>query len=225
MDKKLSGKWIEALCILALTYVLVFALAVILAGPLGLADTPLFLITTFIQQGILLGLVAFMLRRSGRHWADIGLRPISARSAMRSIAAGGLILIVMAGFIQVINLFLPEGLPAQNVEVFFHMASPKVAFAISFLLMVVAAPLVEEIFFRGYLYQAFAARLSPQAAMLVTSLIFGLVHGDIYRLLPLAVGGYFLNLVAVREKTILASMFAHATWNAIMLLVAFGSLS
>ena len=142
MDKKLSGKWVEALCILALTYVLVFALAVVLAGPLGLADTPLFLITTFIQQGILLGLVALMLVRAGRRWADIGLRPISARGAMRSIAAGGLIRIVMAGFIQVINLFLPEGLPAQNVEVFFHMASPKVAFAISFLLMVVAAPIV-----------------------------------------------------------------------------------
>ncbi|MFP5527416.1 CPBP family intramembrane glutamic endopeptidase [Peptococcus simiae] len=225
MDKNPSGKWLEALCILVLTYVLVFASAVVLAGPLGLADTPLFLITTFVQQGILLGLVAVMLRRSGRHWADIGLRPISARSAMRSIAAGGLILIVMAGFIQVINLFLPDGLPAQNVEAFFHMASPRVAFAISFILMVVAAPIVEELFFRGYLYQAFAARLSPQSAMLVTSLIFGLVHGDVYRLLPLAVGGYFLNLVAVRERTILASMFAHAAWNAVMLLVAFGSLS
>lgn len=217
--------WVEALCILGLAYALVFGIAVVLAGPLSFDKTLLFWLTTLIQQVILLALVAFMLHRNGLSWRSIGLRRISAQTAMRSIVAGGGIVIAMGGFIQLINLFLPKGLPAQNVEAFFHMGSPRLAFALSFFLMVIMAPLVEEVFFRGYLYHALADRLTPQLAMLITGLIFGLVHGDIYRLLPLAVGGYLLNLIAVREESILASMLAHATWNAVMLLVAFGTMS
>lgn len=54
--------------------------------------------------------------------------------------------------------------------------------------------------------------------------IFALLHLDLWRFLPLALGGIGLAYLYDRTGNILASIIAHATWNTIMILLLYFAL-
>ena len=81
-------------------------------------------------------------------------------------------------------------------------------------LIVLAAPLIEEIVFRGYLY-AGALRLAPVwLAQVVVAALFGLAHG-LEHALPIAVLSLVFGYLRQRHGCLLPSMVAHATHNAL----------
>lgn len=45
------------------------------------------------------------------------------------------------------------------------------------------------------------------------------MHRDLFRLIPIAVGGIGLAYIFERTKSLWASIFAHSTWNTVMLLL------
>ena len=59
-----------------------------------------------------------------------------------------------------------------------------IALAMSFLMIVVLAPLVEELFFRGWLFGALRGRLAAGATILITTFLFAIVHWDETGLYP-----------------------------------------
>jgi len=85
--------------------------------------------------------------------------------------------------------------------------------------VVLAAPLGEETFFRGFLYKGLRRRFSVWPAALISAFLFGAIHyqGVKYLLLVpgLFVVGLGLALVYERRQSLLASMTAHATFNLI----------
>ena len=90
------------------------------------------------------------------------------------------------------------------------------------LLVIVAAPVTEELFFRGFFYRALRTRLSFVAAALVNGAIFGSIHYeniDMAVILPVLA---FLGVVfcVVYEKT--GSLFAPIALHAVNNTLAFG---
>jgi len=70
---------------------------------------------------------------------------------------------------------------ALNLIVAFHHAAPLriegiVGLLITWISLSIAAGLTEEVLFRGHLYKIFAAGYSRAKSIVITSLIFGLVH-------------------------------------------------
>jgi uncharacterized protein len=86
-------------------------------------------------------------------------------------------------------------------------------------IVIVAAPLGEELFFRGFLYQGFRRRFSVWPAAIISGTFFGLVHlGGVafFLIVPsLAAVGIGLALVFERRRSLLASMAAHAAFNVV----------
>jgi uncharacterized protein len=83
---------------------------------------------------------------------------------------------------------------------------------------VVLAPIVEELLFRGVLLRSLLRKMAPATAVLLSAVIFALVHyiGDPNTLpfLPALAGlGVVLAVVAVRTGDLSASMFIHAGFN------------
>jgi len=83
---------------------------------------------------------------------------------------------------------------------------------------VIFAPLVEELLFRGVLLRALLRKVDPAIAVLVSAVVFALVHyiGDPNTLpfLPALAGlGAVLALTAVRTGDLSASIFIHAGFN------------
>jgi len=91
------------------------------------------------------------------------------------------------------------------------------ALILSFLAVVVLAPLAEELFFRGWLYDILRARLSALVAALLCAGAFALAHWDGSGLYPLAVflPGLALTLVRARTGSAQASALAHAVYNGV----------
>lgn len=77
------------------------------------------------------------------------------------------------------------------------------------------APFFEETVFRGILYPALRQFSNPRFACLVSAGVFGLIHGDIEKFLPLALFGVILVRVYERTGTLVAPMLTHACFNSI----------
>jgi membrane protease YdiL (CAAX protease family) len=84
---------------------------------------------------------------------------------------------------------------------------------------VVTAPLLEEIFFRGVLFHALEQRGWGKWAWLATAVLFGMIHLDREKFLPLTVFGLFLVWIYQRTRTLLAPILTHATFNLINLVL------
>lgn len=79
-------------------------------------------------------------------------------------------------------------------------------------LVVVLAPLAEEILFRGYLFTAIGSVAPMWATQLVTATLFGLVHG-LGHALPIGLLSLFFGYLRQRYQSLTPSMLAHALHN------------
>jgi membrane protease YdiL (CAAX protease family) len=86
-----------------------------------------------------------------------------------------------------------------------------------FVLICLVAPLVEEFFFRGFIYPVLWKRLGPLWGALITGAIFGLGHAPApwVSLGALAVFGFGLCLLYWRTGSIIPGMALHALNNSI----------
>lgn len=85
-------------------------------------------------------------------------------------------------------------------------------------LMVVAAPIAEEAFFRGLAYAAFRARFGVTLASLFTTLLFVPLHLRMLALIPLTLLSLVLCLVREVHASITGPIAAHAMYNLTLLL-------
>ena len=85
------------------------------------------------------------------------------------------------------------------------------------ILVVLAAPPAEEVFFRGFLFGGLRGRMSFWPAALISGLLFGLVHlpGGALQVPPLAVFGVLLAWLYERTGSLWPPILMHAIQNAI----------
>ncbi|HIK29817.1 MAG TPA: CPBP family intramembrane metalloprotease [Oscillatoriales cyanobacterium M59_W2019_021] len=95
------------------------------------------------------------------------------------------------------------------------------AIACFFLTASIAAPVFEELIFRGFLLPALTAYLPVWGAIAFSSLVFAVAHFSLSEVLPLATLGVVLGVVYARSGNLFASMFLHSVWNAGTLLSLF----
>jgi membrane protease YdiL (CAAX protease family) len=82
------------------------------------------------------------------------------------------------------------------------------------LALVVVAPLVEEVFFRGFLFQGFRKKYGWVGAMLLSSAIFAAAHLDPVTLIPTFVLGIVLSYVYHRSNSVWPGVILHFLINA-----------
>lgn len=86
-------------------------------------------------------------------------------------------------------------------------------------------PLIEEIFFRGFLYPVVARRLGAVAGILLTALPFGLMHFVQYgyswgAVLIVFLVGVVLTTLRAMTKSVAASFLAHVAYNGTLMVLA-----
>ena len=163
---------------------------------------------------VLAALVAFLTGRMGPNRkarrAMVPLAQVSARAWGWSLAAGGAAVIaaaalwtVMATLVRVPPNMLPDmkGVPLTTVI-------PMLLIGIA------AAPLSEEIAFRGYAMSLLRRQFSPIAALVITSAIFAAVHLtqglSAPKLLVYVLAGLTFGFIALRTGSLLPAMVVHS---------------
>lgn len=94
-------------------------------------------------------------------------------------------------------------------------------FVLDFTSVSVAAPIAEEIFFRGLVFTALAQRMPPWLAMLLSGAFFGLAHFEKYSFLAIFAIGIGLAWLYYRTRNLWLNVIAHATVNTISLVLAY----
>jgi membrane protease YdiL (CAAX protease family) len=87
-------------------------------------------------------------------------------------------------------------------------------------LVVILAPIAEEILFRYFFYRFFKARLSSWQAMLLVSFLFAQMHFNLAAFMPLWVMGIFLTFLYERHGNLIPCILVHSLFNYIALVVA-----
>ena len=136
---------------------------------------------------------------------------------------------VLAGFalslgLQVLAHFLP--IPKElPIDSFFR--TPAEAWALS-ILSVTLAPLMEELFFRGFLYPVLARRLGLPIAVFFTALGFALLHvAQLGRawgpVLVIFLVGIVLTIVRAKTNSVAAGVLIHMAYNGTITVAMFAA--
>jgi len=87
--------------------------------------------------------------------------------------------------------------------------------------MVILAPILEEVIFRGYVLDTCRGLFQEREAVIISSLLFGLVHffyGPIGIIL-ISIGGGLYAWIRLRTDSLIPAIICHSLWNGITILV------
>ncbi len=152
-------------------------------------------------------------------WGELGLRKVSAPVMLvYGCGAGVGLLILMLALSWPLNRLHPDIAP-QLFETMLRNAGHGPDFMLLFLMGVVLAPVSEEIFYRAMIYPFLRGMVGKSWGFILAGLVFGLAHWDLWRALPLAIGGAILCYLYEKTGSILVPITAHGVWNGIMALL------
>ena len=83
----------------------------------------------------------------------------------------------------------------------------------TFVLMVVVAPILEELIFRGIILDGLLKRYRPSTSILVSSLLFGIAHLNPWQFVTGIIIGVFSSWIYYRTKSLTPSIIIHAVAN------------
>lgn len=181
----------------------------------------------YILAALLLLLILYLVNRKVGFSRMIGIntRRLGGALSISSLAIGTFLGVSFNTLLNLISERLPESWVQENQESVSAFDGGSVL--LSYMATVIAAPVVEELLFRGFLYNALkkildtvpahvttvSHRLSVLTAALITSVLFGVYHGNILQ----GIYSGLLSLVMVWlyeiTGTLVSNILFHAAFN------------
>ena len=178
-------------------------------GVEDLRDNHAFVLVVTLAQDAVFVIVAYALTVEGGlvSAGTFGLRPFG-RTALKTMAvafgAYWALTLLYSALITPPCDELPDDLGVHESAVLATLAG---------ILVIGVAPVAEEFFFRGFIFQALRRSWGVWLAAPASGLIFGLLHFDLDKLVPLAILGTALAYVFHRTRSLVPCMLLHALNN------------
>jgi len=113
----------------------------------------------------------------------------------------------------------PEQMSSTSDSLNNYFASAP--FLVSFFIVSISPAICEEAVFRGVFLNSIWGRMNKWAVILLTSLIFGIFHGSIWRLLPTMCLGIAMAYLLIETNNMFYNMLFHAVNNGIPVILLF----
>lgn len=135
-------------------------------------------------------------------WMDLGLAP-----------AGFVIYLLSSALVMyVVSQLIPGFDAAESQDVGFQDLNRQYEYLLAFVTLVVIAPVAEEAIFRGYLYGKLRKSVPVWVAVLITSLLFGLLHmkwdGGVIAGVNVGIDVFVLSIVMCSLREVTGSIWA-----------------
>ena len=144
-------------------------------------------------------------------WTDILLYLVGFAG---TLFLGGILVGILA-------LLLPKVDWSQEQEVGFTALNGGAQLLEAFLTLVIIAPITEELIFRGWLYGKMRLRLGAPGAILLTSFLFGVMHGQ----MNVGAVTFVMSVLACLQReltgTIFSSILTHMLKNGVAFCILF----
>ena len=173
--------------------------------------------TSFLD---LLAVVLVMYFTVIQYKEDIKALGISVNNFFRNVFYGivgyialvPVLILILAITVIVINItkYVPQRQPV--VELFLKETNPTFL-TYSSLFAAVVGPIIEELFFRGFMYGALKKYIGIPWSMVLTAAIFAALHTQIVGFLPILALGLLLAYLYEKTGTLVASITVHTIHN------------
>jgi membrane protease YdiL (CAAX protease family) len=187
---------------------------------IGSIELTVMLTAGFLQGILMVAFVLFAVRIRKATLAALGVGSINLRNILLYGVLGGTgVFLLVTILMAIIISFLPQTPEPQAVADLLLNARGREQIVSLLLLVGVIAPVSEELFFRGFIYPVMRNRLGVNGGITATACLFGLMHFDLVRFIPLAIGGACLNIFCENSNSIYPAIVAHSMWNTVMALI------
>jgi membrane protease YdiL (CAAX protease family) len=178
---------------------------------------------SLVQATLLIGLsFNVAVGKYKQNYYDLGFIPGGfSRGLVKGIKWGLLLFFLVIILGMLVSVFIPVDPEPQDFAKIILLTKSSWEFILPIIMGVILAPLSEEIYFRGFLYPVLRSRLGVPVGILFSSLLFAGMHFDLYRFIPIAMGGVGLTYLYEKTGNIWTNVVAHAVWNAIMIAIIF----
>lgn len=170
-------------------------------------------------------IIYFTVIQYGEPLAALG---ISARNFLKNVFYGVVgyvalipVLILMLVIIAVI-INITRYIPERQLVVELFLKEKGVAFlTYSSLFAAIIGPVIEELFFRGFLYSALKKYIGIFWAMTATASLFAVLHTHVVGFFPIMALGMLLAYLYEKTGTLVSSITVHVIHNVSMVLLVF----
>lgn len=167
----------------------------------------IFVVATFEFILLIPIAVVFMFRKAA--WTELGLRPFHRND----LALGCGLLAAVYVVVIVNNLVMIALGVITQADVVSDLLSELDAPILFAFVTAIAAPFTEELFFRGFLFKGFRQKYGWVRALLLSSAIFALFHGQIATLIPTFLLGALFAYLYQRTESVYPGMILHIAVN------------
>ncbi|MEI7829129.1 MAG: type II CAAX endopeptidase family protein [Prolixibacteraceae bacterium] len=178
-----------------------------------LLKLPVFFGTTFV--------ILFL----GTRFSGLPLQEIYPMKSFRWLTVPALFvsLLSLQFFMNAISLRVDKILPPPGwfLELFARLFESDQGIWGGILRVVILAPIVEELIFRGVIFSGFQRIYPSFLAIFFSALLFALFHLNPWQLLPTFLLGLLLGFVRLRTGSLLAAIFTHALHNGMVFLAVY----
>lgn len=180
----------------------------------ALIAVPVQMIAYLLIVGFMVQIVRF--RYDKDLMAVIGWNFPERKTAVNALGGGLGLAIVSQLLAGLLSKWTPTSLPIERL-----FQQPTSAYVVSFFAVLVA-PIVEELFFRGFLYPALARPAGRGGAIWLTALAFTALHGSQLgyawaALAPILLVGLVLTIIRAVTHSLAQSVLVHMAYNGTLL--------
>jgi uncharacterized protein len=169
----------------------------------------------FVLEGVLVAVVLRALPSISKFsLRELGFRAPAPRNYLTALLGAVLMAIVSNGGATLVDYFVHSAHQQDIVEIFKGLHNPA-TIALFAVFAILFAPFAEETFFRVLFFNLGLRYGGFWAGAVLSGVLFGIAHGDIFAAVPLALGGIVLCGVYYRTRNAYAPMISHALFNAL----------
>jgi len=190
------------------------------------APTLLPLLNAGIMDLAILGFIIYFVKvKYSQGLAAIGLKIKDARRFIFLAGLGYIAFLPILAFLFLLVILLATVFnyhpPQQTIFKLFLQEKSLWLLIYSTMMVVILGPVVEEIFFRGFTYNAIKKRWGVRSAMALTAVVFAGLHANLIGFLPIAALGFLLAYVYEKTGSLIPSITIHILHNGLMVTLLF----
>ena len=157
----------------------------------------------------------------GKHFGQvISLSKMPIAPAAVIFAGGAAFQVIVSVTISFLSQYLPvvEEYGVESSRAFSLFGDN---FLLQLFYIAVAAPILEEVVFRGLIYTRLRRAMPVPAALILSSLLFGVAHGNLVQFVYATLSGLLLGWLFEKYHSIWASVLFHMAFNGASLLLVY----
>ena len=167
----------------------------------------------------------FVKKKYGQSLSTVG---ITAKNIFPNICYaiyGYVALLPVLATIMLVTFFVIKWIgyspPVQPVVEILMKEKETSVLWVSIIFAGVFGPVAEEIFFRGFMYGAIKKKFGVLWAIMITAIIFSVLHAHLVGIIPIFVLGMFLAYIFEKTGSLVAPITVHIAHNIGMVVLAF----